>query len=261
MKISLNGKRALVAGSTQGIGKAVAIELAKAECSVTLIARNKILLKKVLTELPTSKNQKHDFICVDFSDTDKVKIVTDEYFKNNSVDILINNTGGPKPGPAMNADLEDFTDAFSKHLICNQILTQAVVPGMKIKNWGRIINIISLSVKAPIPNLGVSNTIRGAVASWSKTIAFELAQYGITVNNVLPGYTKTARLKTIIALEAEKKGVSLKTIEKSLMEKLPAKRFATPEEIAYAVLFLSSDLASYITGTNLPIDGGRLECL
>ena len=174
---------------------------------------------------------------------------------------MVNNTGGPPAGKAHLANSMDFMDAFKQHLINNHILTTACISGMKKRKWGRIINVISTSVKVPLDNLGVSNTIRGAVANWSKTMANELAQFGITVNNILPGATATDRLSNIIKNKAVKSGHSIKEIEKEMLAQIPAGRFANPEEAANAAAFLASDLAAYITGTNVVVDGGRTACL
>jgi 3-oxoacyl-[acyl-carrier protein] reductase len=175
--------------------------------------------------------------------------------------VLINNTGGPKAGEAISADTAEYLRAFSNHLICNQILVQAVVDGMTKAGYGRIINIISTSVKQPLRGLGVSNTIRGAVASWAKTLATELGMFGITVNNVLPGATKTERLFSLFRTKAEASGRKLEEIEAEWLKEIPAGRFAEPEELANAVAFLASPLASYINGINVPVDGGRTGCL
>ncbi len=180
---------------------------------------------------------------------------------NDPVHILVNNTGGPPPGTVIEARPEEFTTAFAQHLICNQILVQAVVPGMQAAGYGRIINIISTSVKQPIAGLGVSNTIRGAVASWAKTLASELAPFGITVNNVLPGMTRTQRLDSLIASKAEKTGKTIEQITQEMIREIPAGRIGMPHEFAAAVAFLASPAASYITGINLPVDGGRTLCL
>lgn len=258
----MNGKNALVCGSTQGIGKAVAVELANAGAAVTLVARNEPALQQTLTELSTSENPSHQYICVDFSNPEELRARIKAYVENNPpVHILLNNTGGPSPGKILEAETAEFEEAFSKHLICNQILVQALAPGMKAEKYGRIINIISTSVRQPIPGLGVSNTIRGAVASWSKTLAEELAPFGITVNNILPGYTRTRRLESLIRSKAEKSGKSISEVEKEMMAVIPAGRFAEAKELAYAAVFLSSPFAAYITGVSIPVDGGRIPCL
>jgi 3-oxoacyl-[acyl-carrier protein] reductase len=262
MDLSLNGMNALVAGSTQGIGFAVALELAQQGATVTLIARNQEKLVETREKLPTPNQQKHNFLTADFSNPLDVKDIVTKYIsENNSFDILINNTGGPPAGPVTDATEDEFLLAFNQHLIVNQILTKLVLPSMKEKNYGRIINIISTSVKQPIMGLGVSNTIRGAVANWSKTLANEVGKFGITVNNVLPGSTKTQRLDSIIKNRASKQNKPIKDIENDMKKEIPAGRFGEAEEIAYAVAFLASSSASYINGTNLPVDGGRLRVL
>lgn len=263
MNLDLTGKNAVVCGSTQGIGRAIAIQLASMGANILLIARNEGKLKEVKAELDLSKGQKHHFLVVDFSIPPQLKLMLEDFIEINEIkfNILINNTGGPAGGPIENAKPEEFAQAFSNHLICNQILVQAVKEGMKEDGYGRIINIISTSVKQPLNGLGVSNTIRGAVANWSKTLANELGQYGITVNNVLPGATDTVRLKSIIENKAQKTGESIETIQNQMADEVPLKRIAQPEEIANAVAFLASPAASYINGINVPVDGGRTKSL
>ncbi|OIQ27921.1 MAG: short-chain dehydrogenase [Bacteroidetes bacterium MedPE-SWsnd-G2] len=260
MEFNLNDKHALVCGSTQGIGKATAMALAAEGCTVTLIARNEDKLKSVLAELPAQRN--HDYIVADFSKPEALsKVVTEYISKNHGFDILVNNTGGPKGGPVFNADVEEFTAAFTQHLKCNHVLAQAVVPNMKANGYGRIVNVISTSVKQPLDGLGVSNTIRGAVANWSKTLANELGQFGITVNNVLPGATGTERLDEILKNKSTKLNITVEDAANGMKQAVPAKRFAKPEEIANAITFLSSGAAAYINGVNLPVDGGRTKSL
>ena len=261
MSKSLKNKNALVCGSSAGIGKASAIELASLGATVTLMARNEEKLKEVLKELPALDNQKHNYLVADFSKPAKLKSAIIEATFDTTFHILINNTGGPKGGPIFSAEVEEFTKAFSQHLVCNQILVQNVVPGMKEAGYGRIINIISTSVKQPIDGLGVSNTIRGAVANWSKTMANELGAFGITVNNVLPGFTATDRLDDIVSNASKKMNKTEKEASEFMKNLVPAKRFAQPEEIAYAVAFLASPAASYINGINVPVDGGRTKSL
>jgi 3-oxoacyl-[acyl-carrier protein] reductase len=258
MDISLLGKKALVCGSSQGIGKASAIELASLGASVTLLARNEASLRGVVAELDSSQGQTHAYLVADFSDNDVVK---QKIAAHNEFHILVNNTGGPPGGLAVKADLDEFTTAFNNHLLNNHILVQALTPFMKSEAYGRIINIISTSVKIPIKGLGVSNTIRGAVANWSKTLANELGEYGITVNNVLPGATNTARLIAIIANNADKSGKSIEDIEMGLKAEIPARRFASAAEVAAAVAFLATPAAGYINGINIPVDGGRTGSL
>lgn len=262
MNIDLTDKRAIVCGSSQGIGKAVAIEFAASGASVVLIARNEESLRNVLRDLPATKKQNHNFIVADFSEPENLKVKLHNLISENPpFHILVNNTGGPKAGEAISADTSEFIEAYSNHLICNQILVQSVAEGMKKEKYGRIINIISTSVKQPIKGLGVSNTIRGAVASWSKTLAGELAQFGITVNNILPGATKTERLFSLFETRAKASGKNIDEVKTEWMKEIPSMRFAEPVEIAYAVTFLASQQAGYINGINLPVDGGRTSCL
>ncbi len=262
MNIDLKNKRAIVCGSSQGIGRSVAIELAVSGADVILVARNEDSLRKVLRELPASKSQNHNIVVADFSEPGSLKEKLYNFVSENPpIHILVNNTGGPKAGPAISADTSEYLQAFSNHLICNQILAQALVEGMKKEKYGRIINIISTSVKQPLKGLGVSNTVRGAVASWAKTLAAELGPFGITVNNVLPGATKTERLYSIFKNKADASGKKEEEISEEMMKEIPAMKFAEPEDIAYAVTFLASVYASYINGINVPVDGGRTLCL
>lgn len=255
-------KKALVCGSTQGIGKEVATQLANLGATIVLVARNEEKLRSVLKELSVSNNQKHEYLVADFSNPDQLKETITSYInKGNTIDILVNNTGGPKGGPIIDADVSEFINTFSQHLICNHILAQAIVPGMKANGGGRIINIISTSVKQPLPGLGVSNTVRAAVGAWSKTLANELGQFNITVNNVLPGATNTARLQGIAEAKSGKTGESIDTIFEEMADESPMKRIAEPREVAAAVVFLASDAASYINGINIPVDGGRTKSL
>jgi 3-oxoacyl-[acyl-carrier protein] reductase len=258
MNLALRNKKAIVCGSTQGIGKAIAEGLAKQGVSLTLIARNESVLADVVGSLDRSLGQEHDYLCVDFSKdnfSEKLDGLSETY------DILVNNTGGPAAGPITDADPIDFEGAFKMHLINNQILVKKVVEGMKRNSFGRIINIISTSVKAPIQGLGVSNTIRAAVANWAKTLSLELGGYGITVNNVLPGFTNTNRLKSLIKKKAEIQGKPISEIELQMKKSVPLNRFGEAREVANAVVFLSSPAASYINGINLPVDGGRTASL
>ena len=262
MNIDLKGKKALVCGSTQGIGKATALRLASCGASVILVARNEDSLRSVFSELETNDKQAHSFICADFDSSDVlIGKVTDFVNKNSPIHILVNNTGGPAPGPVMDAIPAEYIDGFKKHLINNHNLAKALIPGMKAVSYGRIINIISTSVKQPIPDLGVSNTIRGAVASWAKTLAAEVGRFEITVNNILPGFTDTARLRSLIQNIAEKKGQSIAKVTQAMEDSVPAGRFADPDETAAAIVFLAAPQAAYINGINLPVDGGRTQSL
>lgn len=262
MNLDLKNKRAIVCGSTQGIGKAVAMELAALGANVTLVARNEQSLKQVKSELPNSGSQLHSYLCADFSNPAALKELVENFIQRSGpVNILVNNTGGPPSGPIVNARVEEFLSAFNNHLICNHILAQACIEGMKNSGYGRIVNVISTSVKAALPNLGVSNTVRAAVGNWAKTMANELGKYGITVNNVLPGATATQRLSSIIETKAMKTQASNDDVKKEMLHEIPMARFADASEIANAVAFLASPAAAYINGINLPVDGGRTSSL
>jgi 3-oxoacyl-[acyl-carrier protein] reductase len=257
MNLSLVDKYAIVCGSTQGIGLAVAEELALLGANCTLIARNEEKLKTAIQHLDIALRQQHNFLVADFNKPGELKKIIDEHVKTTPVHILINNTGGPPAGAITDANEEDFLKAFNQHLVCNHILAKAVVLSMKKDNYGRIINIISTSVKIPLKNLGVSNTIRGAVASWAKTMANELGQFNITVNNILPGSTKTQRLESLIKTTAEKSDRTIDEVEKQMQEEIPMRRFGDVSELAAVAAFLASPAASYVNGVSIPVDGGR----
>jgi 3-oxoacyl-[acyl-carrier protein] reductase len=255
--IDLSGKTALVCGSTQGIGRAIAHELAASGAQLILLARNADSLQAVCDDLPRHAGQQHSFQVADFADPASVAVAAANIAETHTVHILVNNTGGPPAGPITQADSDAFISAFRQHLLNNHTLVQAVLPGMRAAGYGRIINIISTSVKAPLHNLGVSNTIRAAVGNWSKTLANETAAQGITVNNVLPGATDTERLAGIIRNKAEKTGRNTASVQAEMLAEIPAGRFGKPEEVAHAAVFLASPQAAYITGTNVVVDGGR----
>ncbi|MFT6843996.1 MAG: 3-oxoacyl-[acyl-carrier protein] reductase [Flavobacteriales bacterium] len=258
MNLSLSGKTAIVCGSTQGIGLAAAQELASLGAQLILIARNEEKLKTVIGSF-TGKN--HRYIVADFSKPEELDTILQEKLVETELHILVNNTGGPAGGLIYQAKPSEFINTFNQHLICNHIMVQHVWPKMKVAGYGRIINVISTSVKQPLGGLGVSNTIRGAVASWSKTLANELGQYNITVNNVLPGATATGRLDEIITNKADKTGQEKENILKQMASAVPMNRIAQPNEVANAIAFLASPAASYINGINVPVDGGRTGCL
>ncbi len=257
MNLSLEGKYAVVCGSTQGIGLAIAEELALLGANCTLIARNEEGLKAAVHTLDIALRQQHGYIVANFNKPGEVKAAINKHVSEHPVHILVNNTGGPPSGPITEAGEEAFLEAFNQHLICNHILAKATIPSMKKDNYGRIINIISTSVKIPLKNLGVSNTIRGAVASWAKTMSNELAAFNITVNNILPGFTRTQRLQSIIDNTSERTSRSIDEVERQMMEETPAKRFGDSSEIAAVAAFLASPAASYVNGTSIPVDGGR----
>lgn len=253
----LNGKTAVICGGTQGIGFAIAHEFAIMGATCIVVARNEDKLKEIVAGLPAKFGQRHGYQVADFTRHEEVQRAIDRIKADHKVHILVNNTGGPAPGPITEATPEAFLAAFNQHIINNQLLVQALIPGMKEEGYGRIINIVSTSVRIPIANLGVSNTIRGATASWAKTMANELAPFGITVNNILPGLTKTQRLASLIENTAKRRNVPAEQVEKEMLNEIPAKRFGEPAEIAALATFLAGPAASYITGTSIPVDGGK----
>lgn len=261
MDLNLTGKHALVCGASEGIGRAAAHELALLGADVTVLARRADALQKVVDALPRSDAQKHGWIAADVSNGEDLRARVTALVAGKPVHILVNNTGGPPSGPALNADAAAFLDAFNKHLIANHILVQAVVPGMQAANWGRIVNVVSTSVKEPIAGLGVSNTVRGAVASWAKTLSRELAPHGITVNNVLPGYTETARVEQIVHDRAQAQNKSEDAVIAAMRATVPAGRFAKPEETGGVIAFLCSPTAAYVNGVSLAVDGGRMNSI
>lgn len=261
MDLDLAGKHALVCGGSEGIGRAAARELALLGADVTVLARRADVLEQVAAGLPRKEGQQHGFIAADVADSVRLRAQVEALAAGRPVHILVNNTGGPPGGPAHGADAAAYLDAFNKHLVAGQALVQAVLPGMRGAGWGRIVNVISTSVKEPIANLGVSNTIRGAVASWAKTLSTELGPFGITVNNVLPGYTRTQRLDQILHDRAQATGKSEDEIARGMLATVPAGRFAEPSELGGVIAFLCSPAAAYVNGINLPVDGGRTRSL
>lgn len=254
----LTGKRAVVCGSTQGIGRACAEELAGRGADVILVARDEEALRRVAGELATPHGEGHSWVCADFNDVQAVhRGITEHLARTGPAHILVNNTGGPPHGPLIEAEPDDFLRAISAHVGCGQVLLQAMLPGMREAGYGRVINIVSISVISPIPGLGVSNTTRAAVANWARTLAHELGPLGVTVNCVLPGYTATARLEELAESMAASRGTSVEQVEAGWQAGIPLRRLADPFEIAAVVGFLASPAASYVTGVNLPVDGGR----
>ena len=260
MELSLNERRAVVCGASRGIGRAIAAVLAGMGAELTLVARDEAALRGVAAKLPGGTDR-HAVQAVDFYDTEAVKRALAAIAAAGPVHVLVNNTGGPAAGPVYDAAPAEFENAFRQHVVTAQVAVQALAPGMRKAGYGRIINIISTSVKEPIPGLGVSNTIRAAMAGWAKTLSRELTPQGITVNNLLPGFTSTERLDYLFRQRAEKSGNEVEEIERAALAQVPAGRFARPEEIAWAVGFLASPQAAYISGINLPVDGGRMASL
>jgi 3-oxoacyl-[acyl-carrier protein] reductase len=261
MHLSLEGKNAVICGSTQGIGLAIAEELAMLGANCTLLARNEEALKTAVKTLDIALRQQHNYLVANFSKPNEVKQVIEQHVQKQPVHILINNTGGPPPGSVLDATEDAFLQAFNQHLIVNQVLAQAVIPSMKQAGYGRIINVISTSIRIPITNLAVSGTVRGAVAMWSKILANEVGQFNITVNNILPGLTKTQRLESLIQNNAQKRNVSPDVIEQEMKQEIPMKRFGEAAELAAVAAFLASPAASYVNGVSIPVDGGKTGSL
>ena len=262
MDLNLAGRHALVCGASEGIGRAAAHELALLGADVTVLARRPEALAEVAAALPrVAGSQQHATIALDVADAVALRETVGRLVATRPVHILVNNTGGPPGGRALDAGADDYLAAFQRHLLANQALAQLTVPGMRTAGWGRIVNIVSTSVKEPIPNLGVSNTIRGAVASWAKTLSRELGADGITVNNVLPGYTRTQRLEQILHDRMQATGKDEATVSATMLATVPAGRFAEAHEIAAAIAFLASPAASYISGVSLAVDGGRMQSI
>jgi 3-oxoacyl-[acyl-carrier protein] reductase len=261
MDLDLTGRHALVCGASEGIGRAAAHELALLGADVTVLARREEALRAVVDGLPRTGAQAHGWIAADVADADRLRAQAEALAAGKPVHILVNNTGGPPPGPVHVAEIPAFQDAFNKHLVANHTLAQALLPGMRAAQWGRIVNVISTSVREPIEGLGVSNTIRGAVASWAKTLSREVAPFGITVNNVLPGFTETGRIEQLVRNRAKSTGKSEDEITAEMRAIVPAGRFARPEELGGVIAFLCTPAADYINGVNLQVDGGRMHTL
>ncbi len=261
MNISLAGRRALVGGSTQGLGKAIAVALASCGASVTLVARNEEKLNLVLRELPTAAGQQHDYLALDYTQFDRYQAAIAEYFQERSIDILINNTNGPAGGPVLDKTVADYQQAFDLLFKTVCFTTMESLPGMKKSGFGRIVNCSSMTVKEPAPHLVLSSSIRSAVNAWSKTLAREVAPFGITVNTILTGYFDTERLNELNRLTAQRQGLSLDEYKARMAAEIPMKRLGKPSEFAHLVAFLVSDYAHYLTGTDIPLDGGLLRSI
>lgn len=261
MDLDLTGRHALVCGGSEGIGRAAAHELALLGADVTVLARREEALRDVVRSLPASGAQVHGFISADVAELERLDARVRELAAGRPVHILVNNTGGPPGGPAHTAAPDAYRDAFARHVLAGQTLVGAVLDGMRAAGWGRVVNVVSTSVREPIPNLGVSNTVRAAVAGWAKTLSRELAPHGITVNNVLPGYTKTARLAQILADRSRSSGQGEDEVAAGMLRTVPAGRFAEAHEVAAAVAFLCSPAAGYINGVSLAVDGGRMQSI
>lgn len=261
MIVSLIGKKALVGGSSGGIGKAIAEQLAKSGASITLMSRSEDKLKSIVSMLPTDQGQHHQYLVVDFSDFTGYQEIISTFFKKNSIDILINNTQGPKPGNALEVNVHDYQEAFDFLFKSVVFTTELALEQMQKKKWGRIINVASVSVKEPLSYLALSNAIRSAVVTWAKSLATDLGPYQITVNSILTGYFDTERIEKLNSKKAEQLGISKKEVRADMEAKVPLKRIGHPKEYGYLATFLASEQAAYITGTQIPIDGGLLKSL
>jgi 3-oxoacyl-[acyl-carrier protein] reductase len=261
MNIDLKGKKALIGGSSRGIGRAIAEQLAKSGASITLMARSEDKMKSIIEGLPTNQGQSHQYLKVDFTDFESYKTILSTYFKSNTVDILVNNTQGPEAGGALEKRVDDYQKAFDLLFKSVVYTTELALPQMQKSSWGRIINVASISVKEPLNYLALSNTIRAAVTTWGKGLAIDVGQYGITVNNVLTGYFDTERIAQLNTKKAEKMGVSETEVRSAMEQNVPVRRIGKPEEYGYLVAFLASDKSAYINGSNIPIDGGLLKSL
>ncbi len=262
MNVSLEGLRAIVCGASQGIGKAISIQFAESGASIFLIARNEANLKKTLASLPKNPFAHHSYACVDVGNLYELQTVIEKAtIEYDGFHIVVNNTGGPPPGLLYHSLNDELENAFKQHILSAHTILKVVLPKMIELKYGRIINIISIGMKQPIANLGVSNTIRGAMGNWAKTLSKELSHYGITVNNILPGYIKTERLKSLIQNNSKIKNTTYEQEEKKIIEEVPVQRLGNPKEVAFLATFIASPLANYLNGVSIPIDGGFLNCL
>ena len=261
MNISLKNKKALVGGSSGGIGKAIAQQLAASGASVTLMSHSEEKLHNIVNELPTDQGQQHQYLAVDFNNFKDYKNVISNFFKNNTVDILVNNTQGPSAGSALEKKVDDYQEAFDLLFKTVVFTTELALQSMMQKNWGRVINVASVSVKEPLSYLALSNSIRAAVVTWAKSLATDVGKHNITVNSVLTGYFDTDRITQLNAKKAAQLGVEQSQVRKDMESRVALKRIGNPEEYGFLAAFLASDNAAYITGTNIPIDGGLLKSL
>jgi 3-oxoacyl-[acyl-carrier protein] reductase len=259
MQISLEGKKALVGGSSKGIGNAIARQLAQSGASVTLMARSEEILQKIVSELPAKNGQVHGYLVVDFSDYESYRELIATFFEDHDVDILVNNTQGPRAGDSMELHVEDYQEAFDLLFKAVVLTTSLALPYMISNKWGRIINVASISVREPLSYLALSNSIRSAVVTWAKTLATDVARHQITVNSILTGYFDTERIHGLNAKKAEQMGIRQEEVRGEMEARVPVKRLGEPAEYGYLVAFLASQQAAYITGTNIPIDGGLLR--
>jgi 3-oxoacyl-[acyl-carrier protein] reductase len=261
MVISLEGKNALVGGSSRGIGRAIATQLAESGATVTLMARSDDQLKALAKNLPAKSGQRHSYLKVDFTDLEAYRQIIGRYFEENTVDILVNNTQGPAAGNSLELETDDYQHAFDVLFKCVHMTTCLALKHMMHNKWGRIINVASISVKEPLPYLALSNTIRAAVVTWAKTLATDVGSYGITVNTILTGYFDTERISGLNEKKARQLGVPKEEVRTEMELQVPVKRIGKPEEFGFLVAFLASDMAAYLTGSSIPLDGGLLKSM
>ena len=261
MNISLKSKKALVGGSSKGLGNAVAYQLAMSGASVTLVSSNKDRLIKTVDDLRNKTGINHDYLVVDYNNFEDYKKIIKKYLDTNPIDILINNTQGPKGGDVMNVSIEDYQNSFDLLFKSVVFTTILALENMKKNKWGRIINMASMSVKEPLSYLALSNSIRSAVTTWGKTLSNDLGVYNITVNNILTGYFDTERINQLNLDKAKKLNIDVEEVYNTMKELVPLKRIGDPKEFSYLVTFLASDNAAYINGANIPIDGGLIKSL
>tara|TARA_B100001173_G_scaffold150419_1_gene130415 strand:- start:565 stop:1350 length:786 start_codon:yes stop_codon:yes gene_type:complete len=261
MNISLKSKKALVGGSSKGLGNAVAYQLAMSGASVTFVSSNKDRLIKTVDDLRNKTGINHDYLVVDYNNFEDYKKIIKKYLDTNPIDILINNTQGPKGGDVMNVSIEDYQKSFDLLFKSVVFTTMLAIENMKKNKWGRIINMASMSVKEPLSYLALSNSIRSAVTTWGKTLSNDLGVYNITVNNILTGYFDTERINQLNLDKAKKLNIDVEEVYNTMKELVPLKRIGDPKEFSYLVTFLASDNAAYINGANIPIDGGLIKSL
>lgn len=261
MQISLKGRRALIGGSSSGIGKAIAQSLAACGAEIVLMARNEDKLRAVLEELDTSEQQQHSYLLTDFNNYAAHREKLTRFFANNQVDILVNNTNGPVAGGVFEKKEQDYLQAFELLFQEAVFTTSLALPYMQDQKFGRVINVSSMTVKEPSNNLVLSNTMRTALVSWSKSLATEVAKHNITVNSVLTGFFDTDRLNSLMKLQAEHQNISFADIKRARIASIPMQRLGRPEEYGQFVAFLASEQASFLTGTAIPLDGGASTAL
>jgi len=262
LDLGLKNKIALVCGSSKGLGKATAKCLALEGASVILCSSNPDNLQKAKRDIQEVSTAEVTAISANLSEHDDVSRLIEILFKQYScIDILVNNTGGPPPGKFEELSIDAWRKAYEAMFVSAVMLTQSVLPGMKSQRWGRILNITSIAVKQPVENLILSNSIRAGITGFARTLANEVASFGITVNNILPGFTRTERLVNLAEETAGRKGVSIEEAYQTWVKDIPMNRLGEPEEFGNVVAFLASERASYVTGASITVDGGWVRSL